>query len=220
MLAQGFINLNFESSFITNARDTGYGFASGAANIPGWTTFDSFGEINYAGGTTVAYNIEPLDGAAVSLEGTNYWTPVIQGRYSLFIKGGSQWAYYPRNGRAMAQTGQIPLSTLSLTYWGSSWNGLVVTFNRYPLSFMDIGDTTGHTVWGADVSAYAGQTGELRFTAPWLSAGMLDNIQFLPTTVPKPSTLGLLTCGIGCPRFIRPRRLPFSKAQRRARSQI
>jgi len=66
-----------------------------------------------------------------------------------------------------------------------------VSFNGLTLPRVPLGSTANYTVWGVDVSAYAGQTGELRFTAPWLSAGVLDGIQFSLTAIPEPSVLAL-----------------------------
>jgi hypothetical protein len=47
-----------------------------------------------------------------------------------------------------------------------------------------------------DISAYAGQTGQLLFSVPpQSSGGILDNIQFSSTPVPEPGTFGLFAMG-------------------------
>src|SRR5262249_59639348 len=49
-----------------------------------------------------------------------------------------------------------------------------------------------------DISPYAGQTGELRFTVPWLGDSVLDGIQFSSTPIPEPSALPLGILGLIC----------------------
>ena len=49
------------------------------------------------------------------------------------------------------------------------------------------GSASTYYVYGGDVSAYAGQAGELRF----FGGGYLDNIQFSNLQIPEPSVLGL-----------------------------
>jgi PEP-CTERM motif len=184
--AQGFVNLNFEQSVINSG-------TSGTANVSGWTEYNGWSDVNYSGGMTVVYNNQTLDDSGIALEGTDYWTPAIQGKYSILLFGGSIYAENSTNGAAIGQTGQIPASAQSITYWGSA---LQVTFDGQPLSFTTISNEPNYTVWGADISAYAGQTGQLLFTAPWPNGGgLLDNIQFSSSPVPEPSALALFTLG-------------------------
>jgi hypothetical protein len=96
------------------------------------------------------------------------------------------------NGASISQTGQIPLNSQSLTYWGS---GVEVFFNGQALCSIPINVTSNYTVWGADISAYAGQSGELRFTAPWQRSGTLDGIQFSTTPIPEPTFFDLFAMG-------------------------
>lgn len=206
VFAQGFINFNFEGSVISNANSHGYDFW--VANVRGWTTYNAWGAENFSWGTTVPYNNETLDAGGIMLEGTNYFRPAIQGKYSMFLKGGSQWSYNP-DGVALGQTGQIPLSAKSITYWG--WGWLVVTFNGQQLSPMNLGDNPNYSIWGADISPYAGQTGELRFTTPWQGWAFLDNIQFSSTAVPEPESYVLI--GIGLASFFLMRAKPRFSAR-------
>jgi hypothetical protein len=69
-----------------------------------------------------------------------------------------------------------------------------VTFRL--LSINNINNAQTYAVWEADISAYAGQTGELLFTCADYNAGMLDNIQFSTSSVPEPSICGLFGLGI------------------------
>ncbi len=63
------------------------------------------------------------------------------------------------------------------------------------LSFIATSNAPNFTVWTADISAYAGQYGQLSFTAPWQSSGLLDNIQFSSAPIPEPNGLALAALG-------------------------
>ena len=56
-----------------------------------------------------------------------------------------------------------------------------------------ISNAANYTIYGADISAYSGQTGELLFTAPFRISGMLDNIQFSSTPLPELNGLIYIT---------------------------
>ena len=181
--AQGFLNLNFENATILTSR---------TATIPGWAVNTG----NYVNGdiNSIPYNDSAMDAPAVSLEGTNAPSPslqAIQGNYSIFLQGGSRFSP-DTNGASIWQTGQISSFAQSMTYWG---NALQVTFNNQLLAFNAISSTPNYTVWRTDISAYAGQTGQLMFTAPWQSSAMLDNIRFSALPIPEPGSLALVLAG-------------------------
>ena len=182
-LAQGFVNLNFENATVLTSR---------IATISGWTVNTA----NYVNGDSgsIPYNDSAIDAAAVSLEGTNAPSPslqAIQGNFSIFLQGGSLFAS-DTNGAAIMQTGQISSLAQTMTYWG---NALQVTFNNQLLAFSAISNTASYTIWRTDISAYAGQTGQLMFTAPWQTSAMLDNIKFSSLPIPEPGSLALLVAG-------------------------
>lgn len=193
--SQGFINLNFESSKLTNI--VYFGYPGTVATVTGW----AYSGVNPVNGdpNTFPYNSTSLDAPAVILEGTNnpYGPSSIQGKYSIYLQGGSAFQS-ATNGASIWQTATISASSLSIYYWGGP---LQVSFNGQALAFNAISNAPVYTVWGADISAYAGQTGELLFNAPWQSAALLDNIQFSTTSVPEPTTLVLTALGtllLGC----------------------
>jgi hypothetical protein len=180
--AQGFINLNFETATISG----------GTATVPGWKV----NTFNYVNGDTnsIPYNNIALDSPSVNLEGTDSPIPsvwAIQGNYSIFIQGGSRFSP-DTNGASIWQTGQILAGSQSLTWWGDSMN---VSFGGQSLSIMVLGSTPNYTIYGADISAFAGQTGQLVFSVPWQTSSMLDNIQFSSSPVPEPSTFALTALG-------------------------
>lgn len=190
--AQGFINLGFEATSLTSVV-----FPGGTrytATLPGWTWTPPG---NFVNGdlNSVGYNEIALDSPAVNLQGIDSpFAPAIQGRYSVSLQGGSQ--FVPNTSySSIWQTGQIPADTASLIYRGGA---LQVTFNGQSLTPIAIGNAENYTIWGLDISAYAGQTGELRFTKPWRNTNfsdgaLLDNIVFLPVPVPEPGASVL--CG-------------------------
>ena len=72
------------------------------------------------------------------------------------------------------------------------------TFNGQPIDFLVTGSTANYTIYSADISAYAGQTGQLLFTLPPNVDGdyaILDNIQFSTTAVPEPGPFALAALG-------------------------
>ncbi|MEO5802168.1 MAG: hypothetical protein ABIR24_01455 [Verrucomicrobiota bacterium] len=179
---QSFANLNFENTTITGS----------IATLPGWGIYG----FPYGNPTSIYFNTIALDAPAVTLHGVNSpFYPAIQGSYSVLLQGGtiSGGNVYNTNGASIYQTGQIPLTSQSLIYLGSS---LQVTFNGQTLSSVAIGSTTNYTAWGVNITPYAGQTGELRFTTPWQSVGIIDGILFSPTPVPEPNALGIFGVGI------------------------
>ena len=200
--AQDFLNLNFEA-----ANPSGYVPGNNlptSAAFPSWTAYYSG-----AGGTnlasTVYYDRVSAGGAAIFLEDTN--APAgggplpIQGNYSVLLQGANS-IYNPpgqQYSASIGQTGTIPNTAKTLTFWGNIPGGLQITFNGQPLSFIDISNTLNYAIWRADISAYAGQTGQLLFTAPGglpnTSGGELDNIQFSSLPIPEPSALALAALG-------------------------
>ena len=204
---QGFVNLGFETTTLTPILANPLsGYYVTNATVPGWswTPQQNFGYGDPS--TTVAYNDIALDAPAVTLHGSNDYTPAISGKYSILLQGGSRFVS-STSYASIGQTGQISSTALSLIYWGGA---LQVSFNGQPLSFSDMGDTPNYTIWGADISAYAGQTGQLLFTAPWQTSAMLDHIQFSSSPVPEPSVLSLFICGtlLICYRVTRPNKSP------------
>jgi hypothetical protein len=71
-----------------------------------------------------------------------------------------------------------------------------ITFSGQPLSFFVTDTTPNYSIYEADISAYAGQTGQLLFSLPAHSSpGTLDNILFSSTPVPEPGAFGLFVLG-------------------------
>jgi hypothetical protein len=182
--AQGFANLDFESAnivlngglqtFVTNA-------------FPGWTVTAPY----------IVYDDVSLSGNSVSIMDANgYGYPSyypIQGKYFTFLAGGNT----PGIGVpiSLGQTGTIPLGTESITFWGNI-GGLQITFAGQSLTFSEIGSTANYNIYGANISQFAGDTGQLLFSLPpYVGNATLDNIQFSTSTIPEPSELALAALG-------------------------
>ena len=185
---QGFVNLDFENTTITPVYFPGG--TQYTATVPGWTWTPGGNFLN-GDPNSVDFNDFALSSAAVNLEGTNMGAPysAIQGNYSIYMQGGY---YNGASGSTIGQTAQIPPNAKSITYWGGNFQ---VSFDGQLLSFIDINNAQTYAVWEADISSYAGQTGELLFTCADYNAGMLDNIQFSSSSVPEPSEFTLTALG-------------------------
>lgn len=195
--AQTFTNLDFEASYVVSSYPTSYGFDTGRARVPGWTAYHAWEAANYPGGTELWYNNETLDAANASLLGVSYWRPAIVGNYSVLLKGGTApSAQYGTNGVGLGQVGQVPADAKSISFIGLNQNFLQVSFGGQRLSFFPLNSSGIRTRYGADISGYAGQVGELLFHLPISSGfesieGFLDHIRFSPEAIPEPSVLGL-----------------------------
>lgn len=206
--SQSFMNLNFESASLSGLSGNSLPTASA---FPGWSAY--YGpptnptQIN---ASSVAYDTISTGGAIVALVDSNApsggapFLP-IQGDYSAFLGGSIPAA---DSTASLGQTGTIPGTAQSLTFWIAS-GSLDVSFDGQALSLVDISSTVNYTVYAANISAFAGETGQLLFTAPVYGGAVLDNIQFSTSPVPEPSALALGALG-GLSLFWRCRKRPSS----------
>src|ERR1035438_4571999 len=173
-----FQNLNFESArIILDPSSPYYPYAVNATNaLPGWTVSGS------VTGPDVFYDDVSLGAPAISIHDANdpFGLTPIQGRYSVYIQGSG-------SDTGIAQTGQIPFGIQSLTFW-SQFTRVDVTFNGQTIPYVSIGSGSNYTIYGGDISAFAGQTGQLSFSG---NGGYLDNIQFSDQRIPEPGIFGL-----------------------------
>jgi len=196
--AQGFINLDFEQATIVAdtepSADPRYAVVTSNA-IPGWSVYYNG---NPSPVSWIVYNSVSLGSASVDLEATNgvfIPVPQVQGKYYIYLQGSS--FVPPGASAAIGQTGQIPSTAQSISFWGN--DVLNITFAGQTLAFNQTGSTANYNIYTADISAYAGQTGQLLFTAGAGTGGYFDNIQFSSSTVPEPRGLalaGLGACGL------------------------
>jgi hypothetical protein len=186
--AQGFINLNFESAKIIPTSP----YSIDATNaLPGWTVLLGGDQVSL-----IAYNNPAVGGTSVSIWATN--GAQISGRCSVFLQGG--FYYFNPPTAAISQTGLIPISSISLFFEAQPGPGaLDVSLDGQNLNFFAVGTGANYTLYGADISAFAGQIETLEFSAQQdldrYNGWTIDNIQFSPSPVPEPDVLGLSAMG-------------------------
>ena len=190
---QGFVNLDFEAATIPS--NPTYADMTAANLFPNWTVSPPL--------VYTIYNDISLSGGSISLMPTNTGYPgPLQGQYWVEFRGSNPNGPGGPYTISLGQTGQIPVWARSISYWGND-QGLQITFNGAVLAFSTLSTTANYNVYGADISAYAGQTGQLLISAPSGTGGQLDNIQFSSTAVPEPGTVALIVTGgwlLGCRR--------------------
>ncbi len=196
-LAQGsFVNLDFEAATLS---PISHGFEPVADALPGWS-------VVYGTNLVTLISINGYQSAGKS--------GVILYDMSLvpFPLFGRYFAGFVRDGLdpidvSMFQTGTVPSDALSLRFYvngGVPWiaGDMEVRLNNTHLSLQNLGLISGNYLISADVSSFAGQIAELRFTsvARRPEGGIqtfMDNIGFSPLPVPEPSIVALLMLGSG-----------------------
>ena len=188
-----FQNLNFESAVIVPIPGDPLNRVQFGPAFPGWTGYLGAGQAGSA-----LYNNATLNSSSLSLFDTNSlslsplagsFTPLLQGSSLTFDVDVS-----------LAQTGLVPADSQSLRFLGLSFqNTFVVTINGQLLSLTILQDFGSYKEFGANISNFAGQNAELRFTQRHglgLSGNFaLDDIVFSPTPIPEPGTWALLGLG-------------------------
>lgn len=190
-----FLNLDFESAQLQPVPVGQYGgYVPFAAALPGWT--------GYLGGslaTLALQNNAVLGGPEIDILGPAHWNhnifgpSRIEGQYCVMLQSGNTSA-------SIAQTGTIPLGVQSMQFRlsGVGSGQFLVDFSGNNLPLVLLSPGLEHSLYAVDVSVFANQVGELRFTSSGVvSSGnfVLDSIQFSPVPVPEPSTVVLVGLG-------------------------
>jgi hypothetical protein len=192
--SQSFMNQNFEEASISGLSG---GILPTASAFPDWSAYyGSPSDPTYSGSlSSVFYDGVSTGGASIDLLDSNApsgGAPLpLQGSYSALLEGSIPAA---DTTASLGQTGTIPNTAQSLIFWAYG-GGLDVSFDGQALSLMTISNTMNYTVYAANISAFAAETGQLLFTAPVNGGAELDNIQFSTSPVPEPGTLALCTLG-------------------------
>jgi hypothetical protein len=182
-LSQGtFVNLDFELAKVQDL-PLGQGESVAVTNgVPGWGIFPELP------GGTMLHNSLPLGGAAVSINGPQWPADqILQGIYTVAL-------YHSVAGPPMTagifQTGQLPGAAKSIQFYGAGT--LALSFAGQDIPLFPIGNSANYTIYGGDISAFAGQTGQLLFTGN----AFLDNIQFSDVAIPEPGVAGLIALAL------------------------
>lgn len=191
--AQGtFWNLDFEQATIVPLGGGNPNLFSALNAVPNWTVYSGNSPVNF-----VLYDNFSLSGGAVSIQDT--FTPFVfltplEGEYSVLIQ--HTMGITPPSSAAIGQTGQLPVDAAALFFYAANFQDLQVTFAGNILSFVQVAVGPNYSILGADISGYAGQSGELRFTATAPALLTLDNIQFSSVGIPEPSVFSLFGLGL------------------------
>jgi hypothetical protein len=208
--AQGnFQNLDFESASLPSVPAGQYGgFVSFGAGLPGWTGYEGTNQT----GEVLQNN---LSGGSVNISvlgpdwGNSLGVSVLDGSYSAVLQAGD--FTFGSESASIAQMGLIPASAKSIQMKIEPLNGL----NTGPSSAAYLGvmiagqnvvmvplsSTADYTIYGGDVSAFAGQTNQLEITSESgpgnyaLNSLELDDITFSTQPIPEPGALGLFGLG-------------------------
>ena len=149
--------------------------------VPGWNISPT-ASLNLMG-----HNDLPLSGAGVAILGPDWpSSQILEGTYTVELFASIMG---PPTVGFIFQTGQIPAGSHSILFYGAGDIGMSFAGQNVPLT--SVGSGPNYTIFGGDISMFAGQTGQLVFEGN----GLLDNIVFSPTAIPEPSTLGMFATG-------------------------
>jgi len=187
-----FQNLDFESAQIIRLPGGPYVNSIATTNaLPGWDVY-----IGANQRSQITYNNPALGSTFVSIVVTN--GSQLAGNVSVSLQGGLTAA-----AATITQTGLVPASAQSLLFFGAESSsispGLVVSLGGQPLPFFVMATEPGYDLYGADISAFAGQREALSFSALVAPGGynnwIIDNILFSDQAIPEPSVFGLSALG-------------------------
>lgn len=188
---QGFANLDFEAANVS-------GYAVGgtiptANAFPDWTAF-FFSD-------TITNTLDPVNYDAISLGSAEVSvvdsrSPAgfgpIQGNYSAYLFGSMGYSM------GIRQTGLVPVGTKSLFVDVYAWYGFNVALNGQTISMTPLQTFSNYTLYGGDISSFAGQVSTLSIIAPPLAGpnGVeIDSIILSPSSIPEPSIFVLFVLG-------------------------
>jgi hypothetical protein len=197
--AQGtFQNLNFEGANVPFVPAGQFGADVAVSNgVPGWNVYIGGGRQ-----VTMFHNNISLGGAAVAIFGPEWLAnQILEGSYTVSLEPSTAG---PPTSTAIGQIGIIPLGSQSVRFYGGGAMIFSLTFAGQPIPLVTLSSTANYTIFGGDISAFAGQSGELRFRG----GGLLDNVFFSPSPVPEPKAIYLLALGIFVLRLARSRPRP------------
>ena len=191
--AQGsFQNLNFEQANPISAGVPGEPFfVTAASALPYWTV--TLGGVQQ---TEITENEPSLGSTWVSLvgPGDDYGAP-IDGNYSVLLQGSGT-----ASAASISQTGTIPAGMQFLLFEAQPGTGpLDISIGGQNIPFTAVGSGANYTLYGANLSAWAGDTEQLMFSALLGSYGLnnweIDDISFSTTPEPEPNILALTAIG-------------------------
>jgi hypothetical protein len=186
-----FVNLDFEQAIAPLVPDEG-GTVPIARALPGWTGYVGGSQVSW-----VVYDSRAIDAASISvIDRSSQFRQPLQGNYSAWLMGSTIFA--GQQAAAIAQIGQIPVDANSILFSTTFLPAFLpeLTFAGQTIPLIELDANTGYITVGGDVSLFAGDTGELRFTAGPGNAGLLDSIEFSAVAIPEPTAMVLSLMGV------------------------
>ena len=186
-----FQNLNFESASLVPIPNDTYNRVSFDQAFPGWNGY--LGDIQE--------NRVLTNAIFLCCSGISLWSdgrPLIEGTYAVLLHAERRLDgdMLPADA-TITQTGLVPSEAQSLLFRAQTFYPFSVSLGGEPLSLLPVAVGGNYTVFGADITAWAGQESELRFTVPTdgnlmtENVLLLDSIEFSTTPIPEPSTFAL-----------------------------
>jgi hypothetical protein len=173
--------------------------------LPGWAA----GTVGISQLSQVGFNNSVLNGvyyAGVFLLGVNSGS-VIEGGFGVSLQA---TAPSPNLYVDISQTALVPVGSESILFKAQPGSGsLLVTLGGQSIPIIAQSTGSNYTLYGGDISAFAGQTLSLRFTAfqsSPVNSWVLDSIQFSPSPVPEPTAVALVGVGAAALMIARCRR--------------
>jgi hypothetical protein len=190
--AQGFINLDLESANLAPVPSGQFGGDVPTANaIPGWSAFIGATQVSQ-----VLQNNYTLGNASIDILGPN-WNGggIIEGEYTVVLQPGVDPFGSGQNVSAsISQIGQVQMNSQSLEFKAETYTAFSVALGGENLSLFVLGTGPNYTLYGANISAFAGQTETLTVTALAApnTADYFDSFDFNSSPIPEPRYLGVL----------------------------
>jgi len=194
-----FQNLDFESAIVPTLPPDQTAFIPFTNAFPGWSVGTNPAAVaGYNGISVGAALVSIIDGHTA-----DYSNRVISGYFTAVIQSGNVSPPLTYGPASVAQTGLIPATAQSLLFAASGFAGYTsnffVTLNGQNVPFTPLGAGPNLVTYGADISAFEGQTAELRFTSrpgsnPFTTV-FLDDIRFSDLAIPEPSVFALSALG-------------------------
>ena len=137
-------------------------------------------------GGDIIYDTVSLGDPAISIHDANGTIPILQGNYTVRLQPTfPSGAVFP----AIGQFGTIPVTARSLQFYADGFPA--VLFGGQQLGLVTLATTPTYSLFAAEVSGFANQTGELRFSGDI----SLDNIFFSSQAIPEPSVPAFFALG-------------------------
>ncbi|MSU57613.1 MAG: hypothetical protein EXS35_05445 [Pedosphaera sp.] len=198
-----FQNLDFESPLLPLVHLGGnFDFVAASNAVPSWDVYLGTNQQN-----SVLYNNWFLGTSVVGLLGpdwTNSFPARIAGSYTVTLQAG----VFPGVGQtivsaSIAQSHLVPVSALSLQLRMQPFSAgqLAVSLDGQEIPMFALSVTPRYTLYGGDVSAFAGSARELRIasipTASFAFSNLaIDSIAFSDLPAPEPGILTLFGLGV------------------------